>query len=195
VAWTLTAPSAHQEEIRKSRFLALAEPVRDSAEVQAFFTAHAQPGASHHCWAWKIGNSYRFNDDGEPGGTAGRPILQAIESHDFDQVAVLVIRWFGGIKLGTGGLARAYGGVAAQCLRNAPKTPLVAMSPVHCRCSFADMAVVQSRFEPFQIQVASQDFDAHGVAWQLLVPQDQVEAFSADFTNRTRGQGIIEVTP
>ncbi|CAM5191071.1 YigZ family protein [Oligella ureolytica] len=65
---------------------------------------------------------YRFNDDGEPGGTAGRPILAAIEGRDLTNIVVLVIRYYGGIKLGTGGLVRAYGGTAAKCLHDCAKT-------------------------------------------------------------------------
>src|SRR3546814_12008083 len=80
---------------------------------------------------FRSGSQYRFNDDGEPGGTAVRPILQAIEGQSCDRVAVLVLRWFGGIKLGPGGLIRAYGGAAAQCLRLADKVELeIGRAPV-----------------------------------------------------------------
>ncbi len=88
--------------------------------------------ATHNCWAYRIGQDYRFNDDGEPGGTAGRPILQAIEGQGVDRVVVVVTRWYGGIKLGAGGLARAYGGTAAECLRLAERTPLVVMRDCVC---------------------------------------------------------------
>src|SRR3546814_18000784 len=77
------------------------------------------PDATHNCWAWRIGDDYRSNDDGEPAGTAGRPILAAIDGQGMDRVVVVVTRWFGGIKLGAGGLVRAYGGTAAECLRRA----------------------------------------------------------------------------
>lgn len=105
--FTLSAPCELLEVISKSRFLVKAAPVQSPEEAQAFVQAVSDPTATHSCWAWKIGNQYRFSDDGEPGGTAGRPMLTAIEGQDFDRVAVVVIRWFGGIKLGTGGLARA----------------------------------------------------------------------------------------
>ena len=80
----------------------------------------ADPTATHNCWAYRIGSEYRFSDDGEPAGTAGRPILAAIDGQGCDQVVVVVTRWYGGIKLGAGGLVRAYGGCAAECLRAAP---------------------------------------------------------------------------
>lgn len=108
--FTLTGPCEFREEIRKSRFITLAAPIDTAADAQAFIEQHSDLDATHNCWAWKLGAQYRSNDDGEPGGTAGRPILAAIDAQDFDRVVVLVIRWYGGIQLGTGGLARAYGG-------------------------------------------------------------------------------------
>jgi putative IMPACT (imprinted ancient) family translation regulator len=75
---TLAQPCRHQEEIRKSRFLALATPVESPEQALAFLREVSDPVATHNCWAYRIGQDYRFNDDGEPGGTAGRPILQAI---------------------------------------------------------------------------------------------------------------------
>ena len=105
--FTLTGLCEFREEIRKSRFITLATPITSPQDAQAFFEQHSDLNATHNCWAWKLGDQYRSSDDGEPGGTAGRPILAAIEAQGFDQVAVLVIRWYGGIQLGTGGLARA----------------------------------------------------------------------------------------
>ncbi len=112
--FTLTGLCEFREEIRKSRFITLAAPITSPQDAQAFFEQHSDLNATHNCWAWKLADQYRSSDDGEPGGTAGRPILAAIEAQGFDQVAVLVIRWYGGIQLGTGGLARAYGGGAEQ---------------------------------------------------------------------------------
>ena len=83
----------YEEDIKKSRFLALAGPIGSAEEAMAFIQTHHVPDATHNCWAYKLGDEYRFNDDGEPGGTAGRPMLQAIEGQDCDRVVVLVIRW------------------------------------------------------------------------------------------------------
>src|SRR5690606_40308537 len=94
------------------------------AAAKAFIAAHSDREANHNCWAWRIGQAYRFSDDGEPGGTGGKPILQAIDGQSLDRVAVVVTRWFGGILLGSGGLIRAYGGTAAMCLREAGKVRL-----------------------------------------------------------------------
>ena len=89
--------------------------------------------ASHNCFAYRIGPSVRFSDDGEPGATAGRPILSAIEGEGLDCVLVLVRRWFGGTKLGTGGLIRAYGGAALEVLRACERAEVVGSSKVTVR--------------------------------------------------------------
>ncbi|KAG5026899.1 hypothetical protein AAZX31_08G271000 [Glycine max] len=109
-----------EKEIKKSKFIAIAGPIPDEKSAMSFLSQVRDPRATHNCWAYKVGDQYRSNDDGEPSGTAGKPIQTAIDSSGIDRVMVVVIRYFGGIKLGTGGLARAYGGVASECLRNAP---------------------------------------------------------------------------
>jgi len=189
--YTLTAPCSYEEEIKKSRFLALAQAVASPAEALAFFAAQGVPTATHNCWAYRIGQEYRFNDDGEPGGTAGRPILQAIEGQQCDRVAVLVVRWFGGIKLGPGGLIRAYGGVAAQCLRLASKAPWVDESSIEIYCPFSDMALVQSRLGGFQARVVHEAFDGQGVRWKLVLPRDRAAEFASAFVDWTRGKGTV----
>ncbi len=167
-----------------------AGPVDSPAQALQFFDQHSVAEATHNCWAYKIGNEYRFNDDGEPGGTAGRPILQAIEGQQCDQVAVLIVRWFGGIKLGPGGLIRAYGGTAAQCLRLASLVELVDQVRLDCHCHFSDMAVLQSRLALFHATIEQERFDDQGVHWTLAVPRHQAADFIASFINLTRGQGV-----
>lgn len=190
--YTLESLFTYEEDIRKSRFLTLAGPAESPESALEFIATHSVPSATHNCWAYRIGDAYRFNDDGEPGGTAGRPMLQAIEGQQCDQVVVLVIRWFGGIKLGSGGLVRAYGGVTAQCLRLAPKLPIVHRSILECHCPFGDMALIRSKFGTFDVDVAAEEFDAHGVSWRLALPVDQAEPFSRLFIDLTRGQGRID---
>ena len=111
---TLADKVVYEEEIQKSRFIAKAAPVASEEEALAFLAENREPEATHNGYAYKIGLLYRFSDDGEPSGTAGKPILHAIEAQGLDRVAVLVVRYFGGVKLGAGGLVRAYGGVAAE---------------------------------------------------------------------------------
>ena len=193
--YTLTGLGSYQEDIKKSRFLVWASAIESPADALSFFARQSVATATHNCWAYRIGNEYRFNDDGEPGGTAGRPILQAIDGQQCDRVAVLVVRWFGGVKLGPGGLIRAYAGTAAQCLRLAEKAPLVDEVTLQCRCAFSDMAIVQSRFAAFQARVSGETFDESGVSWDLVIPRSQASAFIEQVTNLTRGQGRCQTDP
>lgn len=187
--YSLTGLATYQEDIKKSRFLALADAVQSPADAMRFFAAHSVADATHNCWAYRVLDEYRYNDDGEPGGTAGRPILQAIDGQQCDKVAVLVIRWFGGIKLGPGGLIRAYGGAAAQCLRLAAKTEMIDEVSVDCHCGFTDMALAQSRFAAFQARILDETFDGEGVLWHIAVARSQEKALSEVFINITRGRG------
>ena len=190
---TLTAAVRHETDIRKSRFLALAAPLETPESAPIFLESVRDPQATHNCWAWRFGAQYRFNDDGEPGGTAGRPILQAIESQGYDRVAVLVIRWFGGIKLGTGGLVRAYGGTAAECLRLAERVELREESHVLCTCAYADMDRVQARLLAAGARIEHAEFDGQGVQWRLVVAKSDVAALATLYTDQTRGQGRFDV--
>ena len=186
--FTLRAASEYREEIRKSRFLALAAPIASAEQALAFIETHSDRSASHNCWAWKCGNHYRFNDDGEPGGTAGRPILAAIEGQDCDQVVVLVIRWYGGIQLGTGGLARAYGGSAAKCLQAGEYVALVQWVHAHCHVPFTDLARVKARLDEWQVVIETETFDADGVHLQLALPVDQLESATRQLADLGRGK-------
>jgi len=188
---TLTAPHRHAEDIRKSRFLAQAAPVETSEQAQAFLRAAGDPSATHNCWAWRIGQDYRFHDDGEPGGTAGRPILQAIDGQGLDRVAVLVTRWYGGIKLGTGGLARAYGGTAATCLRLAERRPLVAMARLALHCSYAELALLKARMKELEAQVESERFEGDGAALVLSLPAHRADQAEARIADLSHGRSVV----
>ena len=186
--FALLSPCEYREEIRKSRFLALAAPVASAAEAQAFIATASDPGASHNCWAWKVGAQYRFSDDGEPGGTAGRPILAAIEAQDCDQVAVLVIRWYGGIQLGTGGLARAYGGAANKCLQTAERQALIARDRYHCHCLFAELPLLKALHAELDSLLESETYDASGAELQLAVPPQRTAELQRLLADNSRGR-------
>ena len=188
---TLAQRCRHQQEIRKSRFLALAAPIASGEEALAFLREVADPAATHNCWAYHVGQDYRFNDDGEPGGTAGRPILQAIEGQQMDGVMVVVTRWYGGIKLGAGGLVRAYGGTAAECLRLAERVPIVAMARLALRVEFAELALLKARLKDLQAQIESEQFDADGVALQLQLPGARVDEVALLVRDLTRGRSEV----
>ncbi|MFV3413838.1 IMPACT family protein [Pseudomonas nitroreducens] len=188
MSFTLAGPAVYQEDIRKSRFHCVAAPIASEAEAQAFLAAHRDPSAGHNCWAWKLGNQYRFSDDGEPGGTAGRPMLVAIEGQDMDRVVVVVSRWFGGIKLGTGGLARAYGGCAAKCLQDAERIELVPSSRLAFDCSFAEHALFKARVLALGASVEDESFGAQGVRVTLNLPTTGVEPLRKLLGDLSRGR-------
>ena len=192
MVFTLAAPCEYREEIRKSRFLALAAPVDSPQAAQAFIEQHSDRAASHNCWAWKCGAQHRFSDDGEPGGTAGRPILAAIEGQDCDRVVVLVIRWYGGIQLGTGGLARAYGGSAAKCLQSGARVELVARSRVTCHPGFAELPLLKARLGEFEALVESETFDAEGAELVLALPDGQIAGLERLLRDISRGRLAVK---
>lgn len=154
----------------------------------AYVEAVRELSATHNCWAYRIGQDYRFNDDGEPGGTAGRPILQAIDGQGMDRVVVVVTRWYGGIKLGAGGLARAYGGTAAQCLRLAERVPMVSMARLGVRCDFADLALMKARLKELGVTIEQEYFEATGVTLHLQLPAERVDEAKARIIDISRGR-------
>lgn len=185
---TLVAACRHAEDIRKSRFLAQAAPVATPEQALAFVREVSAADATHNCWAYRIGQDYRFNDDGEPGGTAGRPILQAIEGQGFDRVVVVVTRWFGGIKLGAGGLVRAYGGAAAECLRIAERVPIVAMARLGFACDFAELALLKARLRELGAEAVQEQFGADGVALEFELPAQRVAEAEQRIADLSRGR-------
>ena len=186
--YTLATACQHSEDIKKSRFLAQAAPVQTAEQALAFVRQVGDPAATHNCWAYRIGQDYRFNDDGEPGGTAGRPILQAIEGQGIDRAVVVVTRWYGGIKLGAGGLVRAYGGTAAECLRLAERIPIVAMARLGLRCDFPELALLKARLRELDAEVMGESFDADGVELDLQLPESRVAEAQARITDISRGR-------
>lgn len=183
---TLAERASHALEVRHSRFLANAAPVASAAEAAAIVQEVSVPDATHNCWAWRLGQDYRSSDDGEPAGTAGRPILAAIDGQGFDRVVVVVTRWFGGIKLGAGGLVRAYGGAAAECLRLAPRLPLVETATVAVHVPFADIAQLHHLLPQFSAVKLGEAFDADGMRAELELPADSVADLKSRLRDATR---------
>lgn len=134
------ATAVHSElVVKKSRFIGCVQPVAGRAEalvvVDALRVQH--PGAAHVCWALLAGGQSAANDDGEPGGTAGRPMLEVLRHQQLEGVLATVVRYFGGIKLGAGGLVRAYTDAVAQALLQAEKKPLRRTLTFRCAVAYA----------------------------------------------------------
>ena len=184
----LTAAASFELEIRKSRFLAQAAYLPAVDDAPGLIASLSTVQASHNCWAWLHGDQYRFSDDGEPGGTAGRPILSAIENQGFDQCLVLVTRWYGGIQLGTGGLARAYGGCANSCLQDAPFEPLIEQVRLQCLCPYPLLELFKGLLTEQGGSLLNENFVAEGVQLQLAAPLDRQQFLQEAMQNLSRGE-------
>jgi len=183
--------SRHEETIKKSVFIALTGPAETPADAMAFIRQHSEAAATHNCWAYRIGQEYRFNDDGEPGGTAGKPILAAIDGQGFDHTVALVIRHYGGIKLGTGGLARAYGGAVTRGLQQAPYEPLIPQSEIQLRVPFEHAQNLHNQANRHGAVLLQEEYNENGVDLHLRLPAASREEFLREATNITRGQAEI----
>lgn len=191
---TLARQTVYHEEIKKSRFCATAAPVDNVDAALSFIERVSDPGAGHNCWAYRIGAEYRFNDDGEPGGSAGRPILSAIEGKDLDHVCVVVSRVFGGIKLGVGGLMRAYGGTAAKCLQEAPVSEIVPQCELRVFVPFANLNEVYVLLERFAGEKTSERFATDGAQLGVVLSEQDVQEFSSQLADRTAGLATVQET-
>ena len=154
-----------ETEVRKSRFIARVHAVRDrDAVMQHLQQARSDhPTASHHCWAYLLGKpgaatSAAMNDDGEPSGTAGKPILNVIEHKGIGDILVIVIRYFGGVKLGAGGLVRAYAGATEAVLGDLPLRHETPQIQLRLQFDFADEQPLRHWLEGHDGRLESIDY-------------------------------------
>jgi uncharacterized YigZ family protein len=193
--YTLPAALTAELEIRKSRFIAHAIPVadRDAAmdELRRLRTAH--PAATHVCWALLAGGQSGMSDDGEPSGTAGRPILEVLRHHDLDGVLAAVVRYYGGVKLGAGGLVRAYTEAIASALLNAPRVERIAVAALAIEIGYPDEARVRRWIEQ---QDYALEKSAYGMAVQLVVrmPVTAVDGARDALRDITQGRAVFSDT-
>jgi uncharacterized YigZ family protein len=174
-----------ETEVKKSRFIARVAPVSSRDEVKAWLErAHKDhPDARHICWAYQIGRpgsaaEAAMNDDGEPSGTAGKPILNVIQHKDMGDVLVMVIRYFGGIKLGAGGLVRAYAGAAESVLSAVGRVVQKAVVDTRVTLSFADEQPLRHWCEVHGATLDSVDYGS-SVHARLSVPENVIGEFGA----------------
>ncbi len=185
---TLVVAATHALEIKHSRFVAHAASVASPEAALAVVAEMSDVDATHNCWAYRIGAGYRSSDDNEPAGTAGRPILAAIEGQGMDQVVVVVTRWYGGIKLGAGGLMRAYGGCAAECLRQAERVELIHSVRVEFALEFSALARLRARLREFGAALEAENFRDDGVVLRLSLPQEKLSELHHFLADLSRGR-------
>lgn len=195
------AHTAEPPKIKGSRFIGHAAPATTEEEALAVVEAvrKAEYAARHWCWAFRLGEDgglWRQNDDGEPNGTGGRPILQEIAGRDLTDVVVVVTRYYGGTKLGAGGLARAYGEAAALALDEAGARGLVetvtVRVPVTLHFGFDDTSAAMRTAQAFDAEIADQQYTPEGASLHLAVRRSHAEPLAAQFIEATAGRGTVE---
>lgn len=187
---TLLQPVHSELVIKNSRFLGSVRPVAGREEALAVVARlrGEHPGAAHVCWALLAGGQSAANDDGEPGGTAGRPMLEVLRHQDLEGVLATVVRYFGGVKLGAGGLVRAYTDAVAQALLQAQKKPLRRQLALACSVPYALEGTVRR-----EVHAAGAELGAvrHGDAVELTftIAEDGAAALRARLNEA--GQGAL----
>ncbi|MHB1224225.1 MAG: YigZ family protein [Gemmatimonadaceae bacterium] len=187
-----------EETILRSRFITSVAPAPTLAEATAFVREVSAefPDATHNCWAYLVGppgttTRIGMSDDGEPHGTAGRPMLHVLLHSDVGDVAAVVTRYYGGQKLGTGGLARAYSGGVQLALATLPRVERVELVPARLVVDYAQVSAVQQLLPTMEAEVVAQEY-LERVTYQLELPRSRVEELRRAVLDVTRGQAELE---
>ncbi|AGF46817.1 hypothetical protein CDSE_0503 [Candidatus Kinetoplastibacterium desouzaii TCC079E] len=184
---TLKEFCRYEFTIKNSIFISYALHVSNVQEIEEFFDNKTSKTATHNCWAFKIGGLCRFNDDNEPSGTAGKSILQAIELCNIDQVAVLVSRWFGGIKLGAGVLTRVYRTCASNCINSGVFVELIDFIYLKCKLEISFLSLLRDRLKRNELYIYSEKFEGNSVFLMLKVPNEKISLTKKIVNDITRG--------
>ncbi len=190
---TIKEPSEFKDVIKASRFIAYLYKALTVEEAQAYLAdiRKLHPDANHHCWAYRIGEVYRFSDDGEPGGTAGRPMVEVLNKRDIDRVMAIVVRYFGGTKLGAGGLIRAYAGTVAKALDNANLLEVLPMVLLEVEITFDLMDSVFRFLAERPVTKEEPNYTANGMQLRLTMQQGLEEEFLLALSELSKGQAKL----
>lgn len=188
MTYTLKQTGQYEQWIKKSRFVATAMVIQTEAEALAAFQQWSVPSASHNCWAWRLGGRARFNDDGEPSGTAGRPLLALLESRQLDGVWLLVTRWYGGIKLGVGGLVRAYSGTAAACLDGCGSMEQQTLIHYRLKVDFAAASSVHHQLDAHEAEKLGETYLDDGLQLDISIDERRSQALTRALNNALSGR-------
>lgn len=187
------------EEIKKSRFITLLAPTCGVVAAKAFIqqVREDHPSARHHCWAFVAGapddsQQLGFSDDGEPSGTAGKPILAQLMGSGLGEITAVVVRYYGGIKLGTGGLVKAYGSGVQQALKQLVVSNKVPVAEYALQCDYAQLALVESLLQQSEGRIVHGEYGV-AVILHLALPATGVEVFGNKLRDLSRGN--LQLTP
>ena len=184
-------------EIKKSIFLSAVKHVETEESAREFLQEMKKKyfDATHNCSAWILGENgdkQKSNDDGEPGGTAGNPILDAIKKNELTNIAVVVTRYFGGIKLGAGGLIRAYSHTAALGIANSKIVQMTTFQKIAVTLEYPFLAQVENFLRNKKIRVENSEY-AVDVTINILIEPEGVESFLEDLTELTAANFLAEM--
>ncbi len=193
---TLAAPFRYEpDKIKGSRFIACIAPVETEAEAQAFLQSVRDEfdDSRHVCYAWRLGGTgeeTRSNDDGEPSGSAGRPILLQLEGHEVTDAIACVVRYFGGVKLGVGGLMRAYGGAAGQALDRAELKVVDVKVIIECVHAYGDSGAVSGVLAAWELEPDNAVYSDE-VSFTVRVGIGRVEEFELAMREATAARAQL----
>ena len=181
-------------EIKKSKFISQVKHVESEVEAREFIQQVKKKffDATHNCSSWIIGDKQKSNDDGEPGGTAGNPILETIKKNELINICVVVTRYFGGIKLGAGGLIRAYSHAAALGISAAEIVEMKTFQKISLTLEYNFLATVENFLRQKKVRVESSDY-ADVVTLNILIAPPEVENFLSEITEITAANFLSEV--
>lgn len=186
-----------EEVVQRSRFVTTLAHAPDAAAAHAFVARVREelPDATHHCWAFVAGPPgstahIGMSDDGEPHGTAGRPMLTALLHADVGEIVAVCARWFGGTKLGTGGLSRAYSGGVVLALETLPLEEKVERVEIDVSVGYPDVDGLQRLVEQMDLVVVDESYGSD-VRYRLGVPASEVEALRRAIADLTSGRGTV----
>lgn len=188
-----------EDVVLRSRFITTIAHAPDADAAHAFVESvrEEMPDATHHCWAFVAGppgstTHIGMSDAGEPHGTAGRPMLAALLHADLGEVVAVCTRYFGGTKLGTGGLSRAYSGGVVHALQALPTEERVERVQAMLTLGYAHVDAAQRLMQEMDLQVEDEEYGAE-VRYRLGVPATEVENLAARIADLTRGEGELRV--
>ncbi|MFM2086834.1 MAG: hypothetical protein RLZZ237_1703 [Pseudomonadota bacterium] len=193
---TIATPVHSELIIKKSRFIGCVQPMTDRAAAQqVVYGLKAQhPGACHVCWALLAGGQSAAVDDGEPSGTAGRPMLDVLRHQDLEGVLATVVRYFGGVKLGAGGLVRAYTDSVAQALLQAEKIAIVRQRALRCSLPYAMEGMLRRELEAASATLLEVQH-GHAVLFDFSLADNAADALLARLDEAGNGRIVWHDTP
>ena len=187
-----------EELIQRSRFITTAAHAPDANAANAFVDSVREsfPDATHHCWAFVAGPPgstahIGMSDDGEPHGTAGRPMLTVLLHSGVGEVVTVCTRYFGGVKLGTGGLSRAYAGGVKLLLQTLPTELKIKRVHVSVRVAYPHVESLQRLLDDLEVIVEHEDYGEE-VRYQIAVPAMTLETLREQLAQLTSGEGVLE---